>query len=211
MIITVTGHLLDKLSGYNPCRLHDLIQEALTDRLLHLTIHTSRVTLPNGSILTGTGPHPDAIARTGMAQGVDQWFAEIALNLGIPVHAFLPCSNQEARWPPQAQKHYHDLLNRIVNTGGSITWPGGKQPYSPGCMQQRSEAMIDGLPSDHKDGSFAPADHLIAVWDGSPGGTANTIQHACLKWFEWGDTDTLDWTSPDLTRRITRINPQELT
>ncbi len=99
---------------------------------------------------------------TGMALGVDQLFALIAINEGIKVHASIPCANHESRWPRKSRELYHKILKDdlvqvyMVDDG----------PYAPWKMQKRNQYMVD------------KCDKLIAVWDGSSGGTANCIKYA---------------------------------
>jgi uncharacterized phage-like protein YoqJ len=98
---------------------------------------------------------------SGMALGVDQWAAFIAHRLGIPFLAAIPFVGQEGKWPEKSQAIYRKLLNLaseqvIVSEG----------PYSATKLQTRNEWMTDHC------------DQLIAVWDGSYGGTSNCINYA---------------------------------
>jgi len=98
---------------------------------------------------------------SGMALGVDQWAAFIACELNIPFIAAVPFEKQESKWPKQSQESYHKLIklaSEIV-----IVSPGG---YSPEKMQIRNKWMVDRC------------DKLIAVWDGTPGGTGNCVEYA---------------------------------
>jgi uncharacterized phage-like protein YoqJ len=112
---------------------------------------------------------------SGMALGVDQWAANIAYANGIPFVAAVPFEGQELAWPEPSQRDYRKLLEKatevvLVSRGG----------YSPYKMQVRNEWMVDHC------------DKLIAVWDGSPGGTANCVRYAQAK-----------------NKDIIRINPNE--
>lgn len=103
---------------------------------------------------------PDKVI-SGMALGVDQWAAHIAYRLKIPFIAAIPFINQESKWPIKSQEMYHKLLNvaseKIVVSEGT---------YSSKKMQTRNEWMVNRC------------DALIAVWDGSSGGTGNCINYA---------------------------------
>jgi len=103
---------------------------------------------------------PD-IAVSGMALGVDQAFAVAAIRLKIPVHAYVPCKNHSSRWPEKSQKLYDKILGRcdVVKfiTDGE---------YTNSCMQLRNIAMVDA------------ADLVLAVWDGTAGGTGNCVKYA---------------------------------
>ena len=98
---------------------------------------------------------------TGMALGVDQWVAMIAHKLGIPFLAAIPFDNQEIKWPPSSQKIYR-LLRKLASE--EVIVSEGK--YAASKMQVRNKWMCD------------QCDKLIAVWDGSDGGTANCINYA---------------------------------
>jgi uncharacterized phage-like protein YoqJ len=98
---------------------------------------------------------------SGMALGIDQWAAMIAHKLGIPFLAAIPFEGQEKAWPETSQKTFR-LLRKlaaeevIVSSGG----------YSADKMQVRNIWMVDNC------------DTLIAVWDGTSGGTANCVAYA---------------------------------
>lgn len=101
---------------------------------------------------------------SGMALGWDQALAEAAIGLDIPVIAAIPCLNQEYKWPPASKEHYHEILadvDEIVRVS--------PLPYTPDCMQLRNQWMVDH------------ADQILALWDGSSGGTANCIRYANAK------------------------------
>ena len=101
----------------------------------------------------------------GMALGCDLYFCEAVLALrerwpGVVMEAAIPCPSQADRWPPRQRERYRRLvaacdLETVVC-----------QAYSPGCMQRRDRYMVDH------------ASLLIAVFDGSPGGTRYTMQYA---------------------------------
>lgn len=98
---------------------------------------------------------------SGMALGVDQWAAHIAYKLGIPFVAAIPFEGQETAWPEASQKTYKILRKRASEE--IIVSPGG---YSADKMQVRNIWMVDNC------------DSLIAVWDGSKGGTGNCVEYA---------------------------------
>lgn len=102
-----------------------------------------------------------AHAISGMALGVDTWAAEVCIELGIPFVAAVPCDGQAAAWKHEDQVRYHNLLckAKAVHTIS----PG---PYAAWKMQARNLWML------------RRAAHLIAVYDGSPGGTRNMVHAA---------------------------------
>lgn len=133
-------------------------------------------------------------AYTGMALGVDSGFALAVIELkeagcDIKLHAVLPCANQEKTWPKESQIIYKTILSKADEIIG-ITEKGYAelklsddlglekkdnitdkrlkyvQEYKPYLMQKRNEYMVD-------------QSHLIiAVWNGSIGGTKNCIEYA---------------------------------
>lgn len=98
---------------------------------------------------------------SGMALGVDQWAAYISHKLSIPFIAAVPFEGQEGAWPTQSQKTYHQLIK--LASERVVVSPGG---YSAHKMQIRNQWMVDHC------------DILLAVWDGSAGGTGNCVNYA---------------------------------
>lgn len=99
---------------------------------------------------------------SGMALGWDQALAEAALRMGVPFTAAIPFKGQESRWPKESQERYRWLLGKadeVVDTSEG-------QPYHPRLMQVRNEWMVDNC------------DLLVALFDGTPGGTANCVKYA---------------------------------
>lgn len=142
MNLGITGHRPDKLWGYrNECpELYIVLWGAIEQIVLE--------------------KKPDYLI-TGMAQGADQLFAEIAIQLSIPFIALVPFKGQETMWPPAAQASYRELLEKAhevvtVSPGGYAAWK----------MQRRNKEIV------------WQSSELIAVWDGSSGGTAHCVAFA---------------------------------
>jgi uncharacterized phage-like protein YoqJ len=96
-----------------------------------------------------------------MALGIDQDFARVCIEMRIPFIAAIPFVGQESNWPFESQQRYQEILSYaycvyVVSGGGYAAWK----------MQTRNEWMVDNC------------DILIAVWDGSSGGTRNCINYA---------------------------------
>lgn len=98
---------------------------------------------------------------SGMALGVDMLFAKVAIEHNIPFTAAVPFIGQEQRWPQSSRDVYDRILSRASEV--VVVCPGG---YSAFKMQKRNEWMVDHC------------DLLVAVWDGSAGGTANCVKFA---------------------------------
>lgn len=118
--------------------------------------------------------HPSTVI-TGMALGWDTAVAEAAFLMQIPFKAYVPFRGQESMWPPASQKLYRNLLKEAYAVI-ECSSPG----YSVEKMQIRNKRMVDD------------SDLLLALWDGSSGGTANAVNYAMSKnrnmvnlWSEW--------------------------
>lgn len=114
-------------------------------------------------------------AISGMAQGVDQWAAETCVELGIPFVAALPCDGMETPWSFFAQERFRTLLGKAKEI--HVVSPG---PYKPWKMQRRNEWMVDRC------------GRLLAVYDGSMGGTYNCLEYAAevkrdVRYLKWSD------------------------
>ena len=137
-------------------------------------------------IVAGTGHRPDKmggysdkvfcglvdLARTwlndarpkrvisGMALGWDQALAQATLDLGIPLIAAVPFNGFEGRWPFSSQKKMWRLLDLADEVHIVHPYPGSV------ALQIRNEWMADR------------AHLMLALWDGSWGGTFNCIRYA---------------------------------
>lgn len=103
-------------------------------------------------------------AITGMALGVDTWAAECCIHLGIPFTAAVPFDGQDRMWPRESRLKYERLLRKAAR----VEIVCGPQVDINEAMQIRNEWMVDRC------------DHLIAVWNGTRGGTANAVKFAKL-------------------------------
>lgn len=102
---------------------------------------------------------------TGMARGVDIWAGEIVLQLkkenpNLHLIAAVPYDGFESRWSADWKVRYNSIMKqadlvRFICKG-----------YSKACFQARNEWMVNR------------AARVIAVYNGEPGGTRNTIEYA---------------------------------
>lgn len=137
MIAAATGHRPKSLkTGYNLDPLISLARMWLADR------------------------NPDAVI-SGMALGWDQAVAYAALDLGIPVRAYVPFHGQADAWSTASQASYQKLLLRCESI--KVVIPGGYEVWK---MQARNEAMVDDC------------DMVLALWNGENGGTGNCVRYA---------------------------------
>lgn len=154
MIVGVTGHRPHKLGGYDE-PLRGPIIAAVKAALL-------RVGAAQGI--------------TGMALGVDQYFAQACIELDVPFIAAVPFQGQASRWPSHAQRRYYELLGRADEVV-YVSDPG----YARWKMDARNHWVVDHC------------NLLLAIWNGSAGGTANTVLYAHT-----------------VTRDVEVFNPREL-
>ncbi len=100
---------------------------------------------------------------SGLALGWDTAVALAALDLNIPLIAAIPFPNQPSRWPTQSVLTWSNIKQRATKV--HII----SQQYSIPAMQRRNEWMVDR------------ADTIVALWNGSPGGTANCLRYAVAR------------------------------
>lgn len=101
---------------------------------------------------------------TGMAQGWDTACALACMQLHIPYICAIPFLGQESKWPEQAQERYRLLVNAAFK---SLLVCRGE--YAVWKMHKRNEWMVDNC------------DRLVAMWDGSTGGTDSCLKYAVKK------------------------------
>ena len=102
---------------------------------------------------------------SGMSRGVDIWAAEEVLRLrgdgaGVKLVCAVPFEGFEKQWSGDWQMRYHDILaqadlNCLISP-----------EYTRSVYHDRNRWMVDR------------SARLIAVYDGSPGGTRYTVEYA---------------------------------
>lgn len=102
---------------------------------------------------------------SGMALGFDQLGAEVAIvRDDVEFVAAVPFKGQESKWPYSSQRRYFQLLDAADKI---VTVSEGA--YAAYKMQVRNEWMVDHC------------DIVVALWDGTNGGTANCVRYAQSK------------------------------
>lgn len=109
-------------------------------------------------------------AIVGMALGFDTAVGLACWELGIPFRAYIPFPQQADRWPLQAQYTWNSL--RDCAKSEKIF----KEEYSNEAMYLRNQGIVDD------------SQLLIALYDGTHGGTAHAVNYAktqCKKVVNW--------------------------
>lgn len=210
MKIAITGHRPNKLN--NDYDLKSPLIQAITDRIVDILVSSS----PSMSISYKRERATNTIVDkkienitgiTGMALGIDQLYAKICIQFNIPFIAAIPFKGQESMWPSKSKVKYYELLlhakyiyivdeKRYANWKEFEVYTVDPTRYSPDKMQKRNEWMIDQLTE--------PEDKLIAVWDGSSGGTANCVKYAQEQLLKKIDNKILTESN------IIRIDPKQI-
>ncbi len=107
----------------------------------------------------------------GMAQGCDTYFCDsvMALRIDHPevtLEAVIPCETQAGNWPAAQRAQYYKRLSEC----DSVTLIS--REYTPKCMAERNRFMVDN------------SSVLVAVYNGSMGGTMQTVNYAAKKKLE---------------------------
>ena len=103
---------------------------------------------------------------SGMALGIDMICAEIVLELkknyeNVKLECAIPCINQEKKWSSFQQERYRNILKKA-----DVVHYVSKAEYTDTCMNDRNNYMVK------------ECDVVIAVWNGNPSGTGNTVKMA---------------------------------
>lgn len=101
----------------------------------------------------------------GMALGCDMLFAEAVLEMrleysDVTLEAAIPCDSQANSWPEDQKERY----TAILQSCDKVAYV--QHPYSPGCMMRRNRYMVDH------------SSVLLACFNGTSGGTMNTVLYA---------------------------------
>jgi uncharacterized phage-like protein YoqJ len=144
-----TGHRPNKLGGYNE------------NNPIMLNVRRRLDSAITQAIRAG---YTDFIS--GMALGVDIVAAEIVLDKkkeyeNIKLIAAVPFEGQEGNWPEHSQERWRKVMSQADEIV-YVCEPG----YAAWKMQKRNAWMVDNSQA------------IIAVWDGTKGGTGNCVEYA---------------------------------
>jgi uncharacterized phage-like protein YoqJ len=111
------------------------------------------------------------IVISGTALGWDTAIALAAIELKIPLHCYVPFEGYHKRWAAKSQTTYFYILN-----SSNCYYPDNEKEdierdYAEVCrlLQQRNADMLDNC------------DRVVALWNGTKGGTANAVKLAAKK------------------------------
>lgn len=96
---------------------------------------------------------------SGMALGWDQALCQACITLDIPYTACVPFEDFDCRWPQKLRVYYNHLLDKA---NAVVVVSQVPALYS---FQKRNEYMVDNC------------DAVLALWDGSEGGTKDCIDY----------------------------------
>ncbi len=153
MKVSFTGHRPDKFLGkYDESHPQTVAVKAILMNSISRLIHEGYVEFISGGAL-----------------GIDTWAAEAVLELkkahpAIRLVIARPFPSQDCKWPEESRvrfKRFVDAADRVVDVN--------QDPYAAWKMQTRNEWLVDN------------SDLVLAVWDGSAGGTGNCVKYAKRK------------------------------
>jgi uncharacterized phage-like protein YoqJ len=146
MIVAGTGHR----PKYLPCKYNEK-----HPWLLDLKTNTAEKLIELGAT--------DVIS--GAALGFDTWLAQVALELNLRLHMYIPFKEQGKNWPRASKAEYNRLLSLAYD------YRYISDDYSDEAFLKRDRAMVND------------ADIILALWDPEvkQGGTFYTVNYAKQK------------------------------
>ena len=148
--VMITGHRPSSLGGYDE---NNEINQKIIKKLDEVLTRLNKYAIEKHNSVP--------VAISGMALGVDQWWAKLAIAKGINCYAYVPFVGQHKKWPIDSQKEYFDLIASCKRE--VVVSPG---EYEAWKLEKRNRAMVED------------ADICIAVWNGNEtGGTANCVKY----------------------------------
>lgn len=148
MTACFTGHRPNKLKGYKAEDNKELLWRLHTETVRHIEKYDVDTFI------------------NGLALGIDLWSAKIVLKLKekyphIKLISAIPCRNHPSKW----NKESRDLWQEVCDKSDEVVLVTDED-YKPYLMQVRNIWMVD------------KSEYVIAVWDGTDGGTGNCVKYA---------------------------------
>ena len=163
MVIGVTGHRPEKLGG-DYYEVNSLTNIEIVQMMMRFILNK----VCHDPILGVFKTSEKVKLITGMALGADLLFAETALLLKnmypdrFILECAVPCYNHTSRWQ---DKKVIKRYNEILEEADSVKIVSERN-YDDYVMQIRNEYIVDN------------SDVLLAIWNGSKGGTRNCVEYA---------------------------------
>lgn len=163
--IAFTGHRPNKIGGYDPKHPQRV---AVTDAISSALRRA----------VAKYGQTHEVVVISGGALGVDTDAAREANKMGLRFVIAAPCRGQDGRWPAKAKETYRkmcrfadaELAQQLCSDSetveGGVIYVTNTGYTGAKVMQDRNIWMVDH------------ADAVVAIWDGSSGGTANCVGYA---------------------------------
>lgn len=150
LVLVGTGHRPDKIAESHAAYEAEGYHDKLKALAVQLIRRIQALALATGREVRGI---------SGMALGWDQALADAFRECGLWWTAALPCDGQDSRWPAAARERWRMLCDSAAER--HVVCPG---PYREGVLQARNEWMAKR------------AGYTLALYDGTPGGTANYLR-----------------------------------
>jgi hypothetical protein len=117
--------------------------------------------------------HGTQTAISGMALGVDQWWAEAVLAADLNLWAYLPFPQQPDPWPTGARQAWRQLLDqatKVSRVGDLDALPASqRRTHATRLLHARNQCMIGA--------TVQAGGAVVAVWDSArqTGGTFSAV------------------------------------
>lgn len=159
--ISLTGHRPKKLGGYNLAHKGYIQLQRDLENFIAIKLEEFDVVIGHG----------------GLALGADTIWAKAILAMRekypgrVKFHAEIPMMTQSSVW---FNKKDIDFWHVQVNTADYKTVYGDILQYPENQRKRMSGKILN----DRNDGMLNACDILLALWDGSSGGTGNAVNYA---------------------------------
>lgn len=156
MGMALTGHRPTKLAGYD-------LSNPFYGNLYRFLVQGLRYNIER---------HDRVIAHSGLALGADTVWSKAIMDvrkevgadtLGFVAH--VPCEGQSSKWRRADQAFWQLQCEKADDV---IVYA---PTYTRTCMQDRNVGMVNAA-------AQADSSILVAIWDGTPGGTKNCLDYA---------------------------------
>lgn len=124
----------------------------------------------------------DVVAISGMALKVDTWWADVALEFDVPLHAYIPADTQtgwkkaesgewirftDRAWQEKDRDRWTALLEQAaLVVDCSETFPPNNWKTIGALLNHRNRCMVNACT------------YLCGAWGGQRGGTSNCLEYA---------------------------------